>query len=256
MSRKLIGAMALILALSAGSVSAQTAVAGEGFSDKQKEQIEEVVRNLLTSKDPGLVMKAAAEYQRKQEEETNKKSTEALGKNKDKLFKNSKDPFVGNEKGDVTVVQFFDYNCGYCKKVVDPLKKVLESDKNVKFVFKEYPILAESSRTAAKAALAADKQKKYFEMHNGLMENKGALSEDVILEIAGKIPGLDKDKLKKDMASPEVDAAITESLDLGREVGARGTPTFIVGDKVVPGAMDEAEMKALIADARKAAPKK
>ena len=196
-------------------------------------------------------MEAAKAAQQKQEEENNKKATEALGKNKDKLFNSPSDPILGNPKGDVTIVAFFDYNCGYCKKANEPMRKLVESDKNVKFVMKEYPILAESSRVAARAALAANKQKKYAELHNALMENKGALSEDTILDMAVKA-GLDKEKLKKDMESPEVAAIILATADLGREIGAHGTPTFIVGDKVVPGAMDLADMKKLVDENRAA----
>ncbi|MBY0428972.1 MAG: DsbA family protein [Alphaproteobacteria bacterium] len=220
------------------------------FTDKQKEQIEAVVRDLLTKKDPEIVLTAAKEFQKKQDEENGKKAKEALGKNKDKLM-NPNDPFFGNAKGDVTIVEFFDYNCGYCKKANEPMRKLIESDKNVRIIMKEYPILAESSRVASRAALAANKQKKYVELHNALMENKGALSEDSIMEMAVKV-GLDKDKLKKDMESPEVAAQIQANQDLGREVGAHGTPTFIVGDKVVPGAMELDEMKKLVEEARTA----
>lgn len=244
---KHLGAFALALILFAGPAFAQDG----GFSDKQKEQIESIVRELITKKEPQIVMDAAREFQRKSEEESNKKASEAIGKYKDKLQNNPKDPILGNPKGDVTIVEFSDYNCGYCKKANETVRKLLEEDKNVKIVLKEYPILAESSRTAARAALAANKQKKFAEFHNALMDNKGSLSDDSIMEIAGKV-GLDKDKLKKDMDSDEIKKTIDETLELGREVGARGTPTFIFGEKLVPGAMDVEEMKTTIAEIRKA----
>lgn len=249
MMRNFLGALVLSAALISGSVHAAETPAAD-FTDKQKEQIEAVVRDLLTKKDPEIVLTAAKEFQKKQDEENGKKAKEALGKNKDKLM-NPNDPFFGNAKGDVTIVEFFDYNCGYCKKANEPMRKLIESDKNVRIIMKEYPILAESSRVASRAALAANKQKKYVELHNALMENKGALSEDSIMEMAVKV-GLDKDKLKKDMESPEVAAQIQANQDLGREVGAHGTPTFIVGDKVVPGAMELDEMKKLVEEARTA----
>lgn len=242
---KYLTAMALALVLVSGTAVAQD------FSDKQKEQIEAIVRELITKKEPQIVMDAAREFQRKSEEESTKKASEAIGKYKDKLHNQPADPVVGNEKGDVTVVQFFDYNCGYCKKANETVRKLVETDKNVKIVMKEYPILSESSRTAARAALAANKQKKYFEFHNALMEHKGALSDDAIMEVAGKV-GLDKDKLKKDMEGDDIKKEIETDLELGREVGARGTPTFIIEDKLVPGAMDIEELKSMIADARKA----
>lgn len=248
MMRNLLGALVLSAALISGAVHAAETPAAD-FTDKQKEQIEAVVKNLLINKDPEIVLNAAKEFQKKQDAENGKKAAEALGKNKDKLFNSPADPFFGNAKGDVVLVEFFDYNCGYCKKAADPIKKLVEADKNVKVVMKEYPILAESSRVAARAALAAQKQKKYTELHNALMENKGALSEDSIMEMAVKA-GLDKDKLKKDMESADVSAQIQANADLGREIGAHGTPTFIVGDKVVPGAMELDEMKKLVDEAR------
>jgi protein-disulfide isomerase len=253
MVHKFLSALVLSAALMSGAVhAAETPVAD--FTDKQKEQIEAVVKNLLTKKDPEIVLTAAKEFQKKQDEENGKKAAEALGKNKDKLTGNAADPVIGNPKGDVVIVEFTDYNCGYCKKAHEPMMKMVEADKNVKFIIKEYPILAESSKIAAKAALAANLQKKYLPLHSALMENKGALSEDSIIELAVKA-GLDKDKLKKDMESSEIAALIQGNQDLGREVGAHGTPTFIIGDKVVPGAMELDEMKKLVEEARAAAKK-
>ncbi|MDX1923388.1 MAG: DsbA family protein [Alphaproteobacteria bacterium] len=254
MMRNLLGALVLTAALISGAAHAAEAPAAD-FTDKQKEQIEAIVKNLLTNKDPEIVLNAAKEFQKKQDAENSKKATEALGKNKDKLFNNAADPFFGNEKGDVVLVEFFDYNCGYCKKAAEPIRKLIENDKKVKVVMKEYPILAESSRVAARAAFAAIKQKKYTELHNALMENKGALSEDSIMEMAVKV-GIDKEKLKKDMESPETAAYLQSTSELGREIGAHGTPTFIVGEKIVPGAMEYEEMKKLVDDARASATKK
>ncbi len=248
MMRNLLGAIVLTAALISGAVHAAETPAAD-FTDKQKEQIEAIVKNLLTNKDPEIVLNAAKEFQKKQDAENGKKAAEALGKNKDKLFNSSADPIFGNPKGDVTFAVFFDYNCGYCKKATEPMRKLIEADKNVKIVLKEYPILAESSRVAARAALAAQKQKKYAELHNALMDNKGALSEDSIMEMAVKA-GLDKDKLKKDMESADVAAQLQANSDLGREIGAHGTPTFIIGDKIIPGAMELTEMKKLVDDVR------
>jgi protein-disulfide isomerase len=230
-----------------------TPAAAPALTDQQKLQVEDVVRQLLV-KEPSLIMKAAEAYQKQQSEEADKKAKETIGSSKDKLYNDPNDAVMGNPKGDVVIVEFFDFNCGYCKKAATSLRKLVEEDKNVKIVFKEYPILAESSTTAAKAALAANKQGKYVPFHMALMEHKGALSEDAIMEVAGSV-GLNKDQLKKDMASPEIAAHITASQSLGRDVGARGTPTFIIADKIVPGAMEVEEMKAKIAEVRQAAKK-
>lgn len=249
MMRNFLGALVLSAALISGSVHAAEAPAAD-FTDKQKEQIEAVVRELLIKKDPEIVLNAAKEFQKKQDEENGKKAKEALGKNKDKLF-GANDPIIGNPKGDVTIVEFFDYNCGYCKKALEPIKKLVEADKNIRFIMKEYPILAPSSTTAAKAALAANKQGKYKEVHDALMENKGALSDDSIVEMAVKA-GADKEKLKKDMESAEIKTQLDEIRALGNEIGAHGTPTFVIGDKVIPGAMELDEMKKLVDEYRAA----
>lgn len=250
-----LAALALSFVFLTGAAIAQnTPTADLGFTDKQKEQIEAVVKDLLTNKDPGLVMTAVKNFQARQEEETTKKAREALAKNKDKLV-SDKDPFIGNPKGDVTIVEFFDYNCGYCKKATPTIHKLVEEDKNVKVVYKQFPILAESSRTAAKYALAAQKQGKYADYHVALMDHKGPLNDEALNEIADKLK-LDKDKLKKDAAAPEIEVYLNVTQDLGRELGARGTPTFIIGDKLVPGAIEIDELKKLVADARAAAPAK
>lgn len=240
-------ALVLVVAMHGQAIAAPT---DGDFSDKQKEQIEAVVRNLLTVKDPSIVMTAAVEAQKKAQEQTVQKAQEAVVKNKEKLFNDSKDPFIGNAKGDVKIVEFFDYNCGYCKKANPTVRKLIEDDKNVKLVYKEFPILAESSRTASKYALAALKQKKYAEFHNAVMEFKGQLSDEKLLELAGQV-GLDKDRLKKDAESADIAAQINADQDLGREIGAKGTPTFVIGEKVVPGAIELEDLKAIIADARK-----
>lgn len=253
MAHRFFGVLSLSFILMASTAMAAETAPASGFTDAQKTQIEEVVKNLLTSKEPGIVMTAVKEFQRKQEEETTLKSKEALAKHKDKLAL-ATDPFVGNAKGDVTVVEFFDYNCGYCKKANPTVRKLIEEDKNVRLVYKEFPILAESSRTAAKAALAAGKQNRYADFHNALMEHKGQLSDDVVMEIAGKL-GLDKEKLKKDMEAPDVTAQLAANQELGVSIGARGTPTFVIGEKLFPGALELEDLKTQIAEARKT-PKK
>lgn len=245
MSIRLLAILALVLTSFAVPAMAQD------FNDKQKEQIEAIVRELLTKKEPDIVMQAAQESAKKQRADEEKKSAEALGKSKDKLFSNATDPMAGNAKADVTIVEFFDYNCGYCKKMPEIVKKLIEDDKNVRFVFKDYPILSDSSRLAAKAAIAANMQKKYFEFHVALLEHKGAITQESIDEVAKSV-GLNVDQLKKDMEKPEVTKKVDENMALGMDIGAHGTPTFIIGDKVVPGAMDTDELKNLVAEARKA----
>ena len=178
------------------------------------------------------------------------KSQHAVADNHDKLFNDANAPVGGNAKGDVTVVEFFDYQCGYCKQTQEFILKLLDADKNVKIIFKEFPILGPNSVQAAKAALASVRQDKYIKFHNALLATKDHLTDDVIAKVA-KDAGLDVEKMKKDMADPVIEAIVKANQDLGSEIGARGTPTFVIGDQVYPGALPYDQLKKTIDDARK-----
>jgi protein-disulfide isomerase len=147
------------------------------------------------------------------------------------------------------VVEFFDYNCGYCKRAGANVKKALGDDGNARLVYKELPILSESSKVAAVAALAAARQGKYAQMHEALMGARGALDQARIMGIASDLK-LDMAKLQKDMADPAIEAAIQKNLALAAALGVNGTPGFVIGDKLIPGAVDADVLKKAIADAR------
>jgi len=167
------------------------------------------------------------------------------------LLYNDPTSFVaGNPQGDVTIVEFFDYKCGYCKRAVDSLMKVVEEDGNVRLVLKEFPILGEESVQASLAAIAALSQgERYLDFHIALLRTRGALDTDKIMQVAREA-GLDTKRLKRDMASDEAQAVIDRSYELARQIGIDGTPAFIIADKLVPGALPEARLKELIAEAR------
>jgi protein-disulfide isomerase len=245
--------MPLALATVFSALLALPAVAADppkpaGFTDAQKAEITQIIKDVL-NKEPEIIINAAQAFQAKQAADADKKMTEAVSKYKEQLFNDAKDPVDGNPKGTITMVEFFDYNCGFCKKVHDPLVELVKTEKDVKLVYKQFPILSDTSKVAARAALAAAKQGKYQEMHNALFAFHGAYDEAAVLDLAAKA-GLDKDKLKKDMASPEVEAQLNASLELAGNIGARGTPTFVIEDKVVPGAMSLEEMKKTLAEIR------
>jgi protein-disulfide isomerase len=160
------------------------------------------------------------------------------------------DSFVaGNPNGDVTMVEFFDYRCPYCKQVQDSIVKLREGDPKLRVIYKEFPILSEESKVAAHAAIASRKQGKYLAFHDALMAARGNFSTDMIMSIAKKV-GLDTDKLQKDMKDPAIDGVINRTLQLASEIGVTGTPGFIFGKKLVPGAISYDEMLSLVADAR------
>lgn len=237
----------VVLAL---SMSSSLAEASEPFSDAQELSIENIARGVIL-KNPEIVMQAAQAFQEQQQAERANKSADAVKKNNAQLLENPSDPTAGSKNGDVTLVEFFDYNCGYCKKAHEPLTELLRTDKAVRVVFKEYPILSESSQLAAKAALAAHKQGKYLLMHNALMEYKGSVTLDSIKQMA-TASGINVDRMLAEMDSADTAAVLSANLELGKSIGATGTPTFVIAEKVVPGAMGLEEMRALVSEARRA----
>ena len=160
-------------------------------------------------------------------------------------------PNLGNPDGDVTVVEFFDYNCPYCRKAGQTVQELLASDANVRVIYREWPILGEDSVFASRAALAARAQGKYEEFHWALMNGEGRASEASILKLARHL-GLDVAKLQADMTSPAVEAHIAQSNALARTLGFTGTPAFIVGDRTAPGMLSTDEISAMVTEARAA----
>lgn len=216
-------------------------------------QIEDIVRKLLTEKEPELVIKAAKAYQEQEEENALKRAQTALDKQAKNIYKDPNSPVAGNPKGDVTVIEFFDYACGYCKKVQSTVTKLLKEDKNVRFVFKELPIFGPASISVSKAALAAARQgqDKYFDFHMALMGSEQRLTEKRTMAIAKKV-GLDVKKLKKDMQDPKIASIIEDNQKLAADLSIQGTPAFIIGKTILPGAVPYEKIKEEIASLRAA----
>lgn len=202
----------------------------------EKEAIETTVREYLINNPDILIEMSSALEERQAEAETATRS-KALKENAEAIYRSDKDQVVGDPDGDVTVVEFFDYNCGYCKRALDPLMKLIEKDGNVRVVLKEFPIFGKESEEAARAALAAANQGKYFELHRALLEKPGQANMAKAVREAEKL-GLDTQQLTRDMNTAEVDAAIAESRRLAEALGVRGTPYYLVGDTAIPGAPD------------------
>ena len=193
------------------------------------------------------VSKELEKRQASMQAETNKK---VIVDRKASIFRAPTDFVYGNPKGEITVVEFFDYNCGWCKKAVDEVNKLVKADPQVRIVFKELPIFGEASMLAAKAAMASLKQGKYWDFHVALMKEK-QVSKDNLFKIAEKV-GLNVDKLKADMADPVYDAALKENAAIAQDLGIEGTPGFIVDDKVNVGFVPAEGIIAMLADVRKA----
>lgn len=245
---------ALLLTTASPVLAADTKPAAAPFSAEQKKAIEGIIKDYLTKTNPEVVMQAIQELQGKERAAAETKSKEGIKAAADGLYKNPNHPVGGNPKGDVTIVEFFDYQCGYCKMAEESTHKLLGEDKNIKYIYVNYPILSPASKEAAKAALAANKQGKYPEFHSALMKLKDKLSTELIMETAKSV-GLDTDKLKKDMADAEIEKIISANMELGNKVGVRGTPMFIINDTPYPGAMQYEQLKETVENARKAAKK-
>jgi protein-disulfide isomerase len=173
----------------------------------------------------------------------------AVAEQQDQIFNNPADPMIGNVNGDVTVVEFFDYRCPYCKRVSDSLMTLVKDDPNVKVVYKEFPILGPDSTVAAKIALAAHRQGKYEQVHTAFMAHKGSFEQSDLLDLAASV-GADPAKLAADMQDPAILGHLQANESLAGALGITGTPGFLFGKQLVPGAISLDDMKKLVAAAR------
>ena len=199
---------------------------------------------------PEVLVEAMQELEHKQDGQRDAVAQKGIEENQAALFGDVDSPVGGNPNGDVVIVEFNDYQCPYCKRTHVAMKSVVGADGKVKVIYKDLPILGEASKIAAVAALASVKQGKHLAFHNALMEFTGKLDRDKILEIAASV-GLDRAQLEKDMENPKLKQIIDRNLALASALGVRGTPAFVIGKQFVPGAVDAAALKQLIADARK-----
>ncbi len=240
-------AIALIMAALITNFTSFARAETASLNDAQKAEVRELIQSYIRE-NPEIVVESLKLYQEKQQKESMQAAEAKIVEYKDYL--NGKTmPSAGNPDGDVTVVEFFDYNCGYCKKAIEDIKEIIETDKKVRFVFIEMPILGPTSLTAALWAHAAHKQGKYFEFHTILMEHNGAI-EDSVLEAAAKKAGMDLEKAKKDIQSEEIGQEVDKGMLVGREIGIQGTPGFVINGQLFPGYLGKDGLKQAITDAR------
>lgn len=236
--------MTLLLVLTAGAARAESE---RGASDLPVDQIESIVRDYLL-REPKIIYQALEELQRRQTEAAAARQREAIISNRSSLLEQPTTPIAGNPDGDVSLVEFFDYQCTYCRRVVSSMQALLEEDRNLRIVFKEFPILGEDSVRAARAALAAARQDRYLPFHFALMRARD-LSLDGIMRVAEQVQ-LDTEQLARDMDAPEITAEIQANFQLARQLGVEGTPAFVVGETLVPGAVEKTRLVQLIEEAR------
>lgn len=226
---------------------ALTPVAAQDVSDAHiKELIAETLRE-----NPELVLEALRTLDQRQAETEAAKAAELVKSERANLESDPNAPVLGNPDGDVTIVEFFDYNCPYCKRDQPELTALLAADKNVRLVLREWPILGEGSDFAARAALASREQGMFPQMHEALMAMRGKVEAEAVLRTAKDL-GLDIDRLQADMKAPEVEAHIAESKRLTTVLGFNGTPSFVIGDDQIAGFAEQPVLADAITAARKA----
>ena len=215
---------------------------------RERAAIERAIRDYLFAH-PEILEEALQILEARREAEARARARAAIRENRDALLAHSMSPVSGNPDGDVTVVEFFDYRCGFCKRALPTMKNLLKTDAKVRVVWKEFPILGPVSRFAARASAAAARQGRFYPFHAGLMGAPGQLTEDRVLEIAAAT-GLDVERLRRDMKDPAIEAYLDETRELAQTIGIRGTPAFVIGGELVRGAVDSARMEQLVARAR------
>ena len=218
-----------------------------------KSDVEKIIKEYLME-NPEVLIDSLESYREKQERAERVSAEESIKKNR-KYLESSSAPSVGPADAEVVVVEFFDYNCGYCRRALPDIQKLAEEDKNVRFVFREMPILSQNSNEVATWSLAAHKQGKYFEFHSALMEKRGNRSAKVMKDIAEDL-GLDAEQLEKDANSDDVKKMLQKDLDLARNIGIRGTPAFIINGELYPGYLGEEGLRQAIEKARENSDKK
>jgi protein-disulfide isomerase len=227
--------------------------AAEPAPGLSREATEEIIRDYLL-KNPEIIEQVLRTIEERQRNAARQESLKALTAHQEDLFSDPRSPVGGNPRGSVTVVEFFDYRCPHCKNAAPDVKKLAQEDSDVRIVYKQFPVLGPDSELAARAALAAHAQGKHAALHDALMAANGSLTLPAILKLAGPA-GLDVARLQADIEEPEIRATIERDRALAAALGITGTPSFVIGSELVPGAVDLATLKALVAEAKaKAAP--
>lgn len=220
----------------------------EEFTDSQKKELQVIMEKFLLE-NGDMILKSVNNYQAKIDEQ-DRKEAEAKAKVYMEKLATLKDlPMVGNPDGDVTMVEYFDYNCGYCRKALEEIQKVLKDDKNLKVIFMDMPILGPQSLEAAKWSLAAQRQGKYFEFHQEVLEHKGPKTPEELEKLAKKV-GLDVGRLKKDKADPKIEEALNKNIQTARSMGMSGTPGFIIDGDISPGFIPAERIREIVKEAR------
>jgi len=225
----------------------------DSFSADQREEIGKIIKDYLLTH-PDVMQDVMAELEKRQQAAEAEKHRAAVVENKATLFSSPHQVVLGNPQGNVTMVEFFDYNCGFCKRAMSDMLDLIKTDSNLKFVLKEFPVLGEGSVEAARVAVAARMQdasgKKYIEFHQKLLGGRGGADKMRALAVAKEV-GFDMPRLERDVGSDEVKKTIEENMKLAEALGVSGTPSYVVGEEVVIGAVGLDALREKISAERK-----
>ena len=248
MIRTLLTALALAATVALAPPSAHADASSSAFTPAQRDAIVEIVRDALKS-DPSILRDAVAALQADESNIREAASRTAIGKAGPSLTQTSGDPVAGNPSGDVTVVEFYDLRCPYCRRMLPVVADLLRADPKIKLIYKDIPILGPASVLGAKAVLAARRQGGYQKLHDIVMAGPPTITEDSLRADAERA-GLDWGRLRRDMDDPGIEKRISDNLDLAHALGIEGTPAYVIGAKLLPGAVDLAELQQAVAAAR------
>lgn len=238
-----LAALMLAMGLSAGA-GAQD----QPFTPAQREALRQMMREFIMQ-NPELLIEALESLDERRRAESEQRARQMLTERREQIFNNPANPVLGNPNGDVTLVEFFDYRCPYCKQMHAPIAQLAAEDRQVRFVHIQLPILGPDSLIASRVALAARAQNRYQQVHDALMGSRGNLDEATIMRLA-QSSGVDMARLRTDMNSRAVTEQIEANRRLAEELGVTGTPAFVIGERLIPGAVDPATLRGLIAQAR------
>jgi len=246
-------ALAAALALFAVAAPTFDVARAEVFSSEQRDEIEKIVREYLL-RNPQVLQEVVQEMERRQALADAEKHREAIKQNTAAIFNSSRQVVLGNPQGDVTLVEFFDYNCSFCRRAVADALDLIKNDANLRLVLKEFPVLGEGSTQAAQVAVAVRMQdktggRKYLEFHQKMFTSRGQIDRARALAVAREI-GLDVARVERDMASQESKVTLEESFRLAEALGINGTPTYVLENQVIVGAVGLEKLREAINTAR------
>jgi protein-disulfide isomerase len=249
--KRLILTALLLATLAAGGADAQQAAARPpaAFTPAQRADIVQIMRDALRT-DPSILRDAIAALQQDEAHQQDEATQNSIAGARGALTENAADPAAGAPGGDVTVVEFYDTRCPYCRRLLPTMAALLTADPKIRIVYKDIPILGADSMLEARALLAAQRQGGYGPMQEAVMRATGPASVQSLRAQAASL-GLDGAKLQQDMADPAIQAQIDDNLQLARTLHVEGTPAFVIGNRLIPGAVPLAELQDAVAAARR-----